>query len=112
MGVSVERVLELLEMRRTINLSSLDATSDDEEDDSIGNFVGETDSGFEAAVNKDFIERAMKKLDDNERKVIYLRFWKNLSQKMTAEKLGISQMTVSRLERKALSKLNSEYFGD
>lgn len=61
-------------MRRTINLSSLDATSDDEEDDSIGNFVGETDSGFEAAVNKDFIERAMKKLDDNERKVIYLRF--------------------------------------
>ena len=71
-----------------------------------------TDSGFEAAVNKDFIERAMKKLDDNERKVIYLRFWKNLSQKMTAEKLGISQMTVSRLERKALSKLNSEYFGD
>ena len=112
MGVSVERVLELMEMRRAISVSSLDAKTDDEDDDSIGKFVGQNDGGFDAAVNRDFIERAMKKLDENERKVIYLRFWKNLSQKLTAQKLGISQMTVSRIERKALSKLGNEYFSD
>ena len=112
MGVSVERVLELLEMRRAINVGSLDAAADDDDADSIGSFVGTSDGGFEGAVNRDFIEQAMKKLEDNERKVIYLRFWKNYSQKQTADKLGISQMTVSRIERRALSKMNKEYFGD
>ncbi len=112
MGVSVERVLELLEMRRAINVGSLDAAADDDDTDSIGSFVGTSDGGFEGAVNRDFIEQAMKKLEDNERKVIYLRFWKNYSQKQTADKLGISQMTVSRIERRALSKMNKEYFGD
>ena len=112
MGVSVERVLELLEMRRTVNVSSLDAAADDEDGDSIGSFVGTSDGGFEGAVNRDFIERAMKKLDENERKVIYLRFWKNCSQKQTAARLNISQMTVSRLERRALAKMNSEYYRD
>lgn len=112
MGVSVERVLELMEMRSNANVASLDATTDEDEDDAISNFIGKLDSGFDEMVTKDFINRAMKKLNDDERKVIYLRFWKNFSQKQTAEKIGVSQMTVSRLERKAISKLSNEYFSD
>ena len=114
MGVSVERVLELMEMKRAVSVSSLDAVADEDDDDSasIGKFVGGNDSGFDRAVNRDFIEKALKKLDENERKVIYLRFWKNLSQKQTAEKMGVSQMTVSRLERKAVDKLKTDYFSD
>lgn len=78
MGVSVERVLELMEMKRAVSVSSLDAVADEDDEDSasIGKFVGGNDSGFDRAVNRDFIEKALKKLDENERKVIYLRFWK------------------------------------
>ncbi len=101
-------------MKRAVSVSSLDAVADEDDDDSasIGKFVGGNDSVFDRAVNRDFIEKALKKLDENERKVIYLRFWKNLSQKQTAEKMGVSQMTVSRLERKAVDKLKTDYFSD
>ena len=50
MGISIERVLELLEMRRNVNVTSLDSTVDEDEEDAIGSFIGRTDAGYDEAL--------------------------------------------------------------
>ena len=50
----------------------------------------------------------MAKLTDQQKEIIYLRFFENLSQREVAQKIGISQMTVSRAERSALEKMRQE----
>ena len=49
------------------------------------------------------------KLDDVEREIIIGRFFKQKTQMKIAEELNISQMTVSRIEKKVLSKIKKEY---
>jgi RNA polymerase sigma-B factor len=46
-------------------------------------------------------------VDSREQAIIYLKFYSGLSQSAIAQKLGISQMHVSRLQRSALNKLKS-----
>jgi RNA polymerase sigma-B factor len=47
----------------------------------------------------------LKRLPERERKIIELRFFRNLSQTAVARRLGISQMHVSRLQHRALGRL-------
>ena len=51
------------------------------------------------------LREAIKKLDENERKIIVMRYFNDKTQSETARKLGISQVQVSRLEKKILSKI-------
>lgn len=51
------------------------------------------------------LNNALLKLEENERKIIELRYYKGLTQSVTAEKLGLSQVQVSRKEKAILSKL-------
>lgn len=48
------------------------------------------------------IERGLNQLPELERRVIEARFYNNLSQRETAQRLGVSQMSISRAERRAL----------
>lgn len=59
--------------------------------------------------NKDFIENALSKLNEIETKIIKDRFFKNKTQMHVANDLGVSQMTVSRMEKKILAKLKKDY---
>ena len=54
------------------------------------------------------LEQAMSRLNDEERRIITLRYYKNLTQAQTGKVLGISQVTVSRRESAALQKLRKE----
>jgi RNA polymerase sigma-B factor len=47
-------------------------------------------------------------LDERERRIIHLRFWVGLTQSQIAQRVGISQMHVSRLIRRSLEKLRDE----
>src|ERR671930_656013 len=47
-------------------------------------------------------------LDDRERKILHLRFFKGLTQSQIAQQVGISQMHVSRLIRRSLEKIRDE----
>ena len=105
MQIDEERVLELLEIQQAISVSSLDAAAGEEEDQQIGDFVGENDKGFTEIENSDFLKWSISKLSDIEKKILHERFWKKRSQKEIAEKLGVSQMYVSRYEKKILEKL-------
>lgn len=65
----------------------------------------EEKNGNEAAMNKMVIEELMKTLEDKEKEIIYMRYFLEKTQTEIAEKLGISQVQVSRLEKRILKRL-------
>ena len=64
--------------------------------------LGLNEAGFERVETRDLIERGLNQLPELERRVIEARFYNNLSQRETAQRLGVSQMSISRAERRAL----------
>jgi RNA polymerase sigma-B factor len=65
------------------------------------------DEAMERWEKRQLIEDAMKVLDERERKIVEMRFFDDLSQTQIAQRLGISQMHVSRLLRRALQKMQA-----
>jgi RNA polymerase sigma-B factor len=108
LGVSEEEVLETLEMGRSYHSLSMDSEL---EADSDGNtitlfdLIGSEDSGYDRIDQHMLLDRALHALDHREKEIIHLTFYQNLSQKQAGELLGMSQMHVSRLQRRALGKL-------
>ena len=75
-----------------------------------GNIIGAEDDRFLMIENKDFLRYCMEQMNETEQEFIRLRYYENESQTAIAQKLGISQMQVSRLERRLLKKLRNLYF--
>ena len=83
---------------------------------SLSEQIGE-DSTLEDLLGVDFtpeinekiaLRQAIEKLPSEEREIIFLRYFKNLTQSETGRALGMTQVTVSRKEAKALTKLKDE----
>ena len=87
---------------------SLDSGSDAEEETPLESYLGETDANLEAFERDEQLRSAMSALDGRQREVIRLRFFESLSQRQVAERLDLSQMTVSRIERQALDALKKK----
>ena len=66
------------------------------------------ESAEEKMLERLSLKEAMDKLDELEKKVIALRYYKDLTQQKTADILGISQVKVSRTEKKALEKMREK----
>jgi len=54
------------------------------------------------------LQEAVNKLNERERLIVYLRYFKDQTQSEVAERLGISQVQVSRLEKKILSSIKDQ----
>lgn len=107
-----EEVLEAIEASHVYKPKSLDLSYDNEGDDKdilLLDLVGDDDKSFSIIENKDFVKNALSKLNEIETKIIKDRFFKNKTQMHVANELGVSQMTVSRMEKKILSKLKKDY---
>lgn len=107
-----EEVLEAFEAGKMFNSQSLDEKfdmSNDESDISLMDVVGSDDKYYIKIENEDFIKKSMDKLNELERKIILRRFYSNKTQSDIAKELNISQMTVSRIEKKSLEKLRIEF---
>ena len=61
--------------------------------------------GYERLLDKIALDRAMEDLNDNEKKIIQLRYFNDMTQTEIANRLGISQVQVSRMEKKILIKM-------
>lgn len=107
MNLSVEEVLEAIEAGAAYNTASLDTPrrSDDEDAGTIAETLGETDVRFERVEAGATIERGLKSLPERERSILFLRFAEGLTQAEIAERIGISQMHVSRLIRRAIDRV-------
>ncbi len=112
-GLSDEEVLEVLEVSSAVRPASLDQQL--EMDDGMGTTLGETlsseDDGFELVEDRWAVDAALRTLDDNARRILRLRFAEDMKQTEIAAELGISQMQVSRLLRRALAQLRETATG-
>jgi RNA polymerase sigma-B factor len=106
-NVPVEEVLEAMEAGAAYDTVSLDAPlrSSDDESTTYADSVGETDGRFNLVEHSATLGRAMQALPERERMILYLRFAEGLTQVEIADRIGISQMHVSRLIRRALERL-------
>lgn len=111
-GCREEDVLEALEASYSYQPVSLDASSGDDSDENdltLSDKVGMEEKDFGNIEQKDFLDRFMKTLNELEVKILKDRFFYNKTQSAIATELNISQMTVSRLEKKVVEKLRKEY---
>ncbi len=103
LGVSEELIMEALEYRAPV---SLDATvKGDEGEGLLYDVIPYANSGFESCVDYQYFKTEIEKLDPTEKKVVTLRFVQGKSQSEVGKILGVSQMFVSRAERKIVEKL-------
>ena len=109
LGVPEEAVIEAVEVANQYELASLDEPSLNGESPenglSVAERVGEEDADIESLAETDELRWAIDQLPSRERVLIKLRFFHDLSQQRVADRLGMSQMHVSRLQRKALQRL-------
>lgn len=103
LGVSEEDVLRCSEAGGVV---SLDGRVDRDGDNmSLYDVLPAEENVFEDVENRDAVHAALKNLSEEERKLVRYRFGEELSQMETAKRMGVSQMNVSRMERKILQKL-------
>ena len=102
----VEDVLEALEMRRAVGVDSLDRAAEDEAQ-GIGERIGAPDQALLAYEDREALTDALRKLDEDDRRLVRQRFFENRSQRDVAALWGVSQMTVSRREKRALQRLRA-----
>lgn len=108
LDVDEDVVLEAMEMGRSYQALSMDHMLDaDSEGGGVTLFdlVGENDGGYEVTDQRMLVAKALLVLSEREKQVIQFTYIEQLSQKETGERLGISQMHVSRLQRRAIIKL-------
>ncbi len=104
-GLSTETVLDALEARSAHDTDSIDAALDDEESGVRSAALGADDARLELVDVRSAISSAMDHLGERDRRIIELRFIAGLTQTQIAERVGVSQMQVSRLLRNALAQL-------
>lgn len=106
-SISEEEVLEGLEIAQAYNFTSLDAPidSDDPSSTSFADHLGQEDEQLENLEYRASLAPEMAKLPERERTILYLRFYKGQTQSEIADRLGISQMHVSRLLSRTLAQL-------
>jgi RNA polymerase sigma-B factor len=106
-GCTVEQALEASEVAHSYTPASLDApaTRDDGESAALVELIGAEDDRYALAESRDVITGAWHSLSELEREVIRLRFAESLTQREIGQRIGYSQMHVSRLLRRAMSRL-------
>lgn len=102
-GFSVDVVLEALELRSAYRPASFSAPLD--ADGSTLDPPSKDDDHLDGTVDSIVVRELLSELDQRERTIVYLRFFGQLSQSEIAERVGISQVHVSRLLRSSVASL-------
>ncbi len=106
LGVSKEEAAMALDSISPV--SSLSAPADDDNNLTLESRLPDTDNEIEATRDRVALSQAVAKLPELHRKIVDLRFYKNRTQQETADELGLSQVKVSREEKKILEFLRFE----
>ena len=107
-GCSTEDIVEAMEAARAFEAVSLETPRNgDDEGGSYAETVGADDQGYEMVEYSAAIAPAMNAMPKRDRLILRLRFERDLTQSEIAEQLGISQMHVSRIIRRSLSRLRT-----
>jgi len=116
-GMSEEEILEGLESANAYSPLSLDAPDPSGELGAVIDQLGDYDDALDAVIDRETVKPLLDRLDARAKRILLLRFFRNMTQSQIAEELGISQMHVSRLlsrtladRRRALEDASSSSF--
>ncbi|ODM26750.1 RNA polymerase subunit sigma-70 [Clostridium sp. Bc-iso-3] len=104
LNVSEETIVEIIESYNAYNIQSFSQSVYANDELELHEVIGGEDSTFEKIENRDFLEKSLDKFSEVEKEFIQMRYFSNKTQKDIAQKMGVSQMYISRLERKVLDK--------
>ncbi|QNI05902.1 RNA polymerase sigma factor SigF [Mycobacterium kubicae] len=110
LGMDRGEVVEGLVAGSSYNTLSIDSGGGSEDDDAraIADTLGDVDSGLDQIENREALRPLLEALPERERTVLILRFFESMTQTQIAERVGISQMHVSRLLAKSLTRLRDQ----
>ncbi len=104
-GMTEEEILEGLESANAYSPLSLDAPDPSGEVGAVIEQLGDYDDALDAVVDRETIKPLLELLDARAKRILLLRFFRNMTQSQIADELGISQMHVSRLLSRTLADL-------
>ncbi|CAB4930823.1 unannotated protein [freshwater metagenome] len=103
LGITVDEVREAQAVGRSYRATSLDAPSGESRE--IIDTCGERERGYEHVEAAVVVEDAMNALKERDRRVLHMRFHEGLLQREIAERIGVSQMQVSRIIAAAVDRM-------
>ncbi len=113
MGETEELILEAMQSGQSYNAYSLQQTFDDSGDEgdqaSFERYTGIEEKGYENFEEGDLIKKIYDTLSDKEKEVFKRKFIDEQTQQEIADELEVSQMTISRIEKKIREKFKAEY---
>lgn len=108
LGLSYEETMEVFAGRELYRYVSLDTpVSEEDSTSTLSDLIGSPNDDFRSVENRIDLENALIKLKPEERKVLALVFETGLSQRAIADRLCVSQMSVSRILKRATNKLKA-----
>jgi len=106
-GICTEDIVLVREAMRPVE--SLDAfVSAEDEGRTRGDFVANKTSGETEVMNRILVQEAFRRMTAKEREIVHLRYFENFTQQKVATLLDMSQVQVSRLEKRILMRLREE----
>jgi RNA polymerase sigma-B factor len=111
LGVPHEEIVECLIVGENYRLDSLDAPRGNDDSGaprSVADGIGDLDPGIEHITERETLRALLAKLPDRERDVLGMRFFESMTQSQIAERIGVSQMQVSRILAGTLRSLRDE----
>jgi RNA polymerase sigma-B factor len=106
-GLSEEEVLESIDAAQAYSTTSLEAPTD-EQAGLPPAALGEVDESLDLVESRASVAPLLEKLPERERRILYLRFFRDRTQTQIAQELGISQMHVSRILARTLASLRQQ----
>ncbi|MEU8588846.1 SigB/SigF/SigG family RNA polymerase sigma factor [Streptomyces sp. NPDC048664] len=102
-----------LEAMESFTALSLDAEVSGSDDGyALGDALGDSDSGYDLIVDREAVKPCLRALPERERTILYLRYFRGMTQSRIADQLGISQMHVSRLLTGCCARVREEALAD
>ena len=108
MDMTPEALLNLLDQRESsamMSLSGSGATADDDDAQELEERLGALDPGYDRVEQQAWMEWVFRQVTPTEKRLLEMRFIQRMGQRETARELGVSQMQVSRMERRILARL-------
>ncbi|MEU9238888.1 SigB/SigF/SigG family RNA polymerase sigma factor [Streptomyces shenzhenensis] len=101
--------LEALESFSTLSLDAELATGEDGY--SLADTLGQSDGSYDVVIDREAAKEGLRRLPERERAILYMRFFEDMTQSRIADRLGISQMHVSRLISRSCARVRAEAMG-
>lgn len=108
LGCSTDEAVEALSCDGCYSPSSLDDRGPGPDGFSLGDTLGSEETGFNRAEAVAMLAPLCRELRPRDQRIVFLRFYKNWTQIQIAQELGVTQMQVSRLLKRILSKLREQ----